>query len=202
MRPRVIVLTSFGGFPGAPVNPTEAIAMLAARRCAGRLQRLGIRLAHVHLPVDFARIKTEIAALFATHRPQAVLHLGLAARRKTLTPELQALNRISLRYPDASGAHATRGLIAPGAPDFLTATAPALRLVHILQGCGIDARVSRNAGAYVCNQTLYLSLLAARGGHRACRVGFIHLPQPSSRLTLRRMSDGVVACLIAMARPC
>ena len=208
--PRTILLTSFGGFPGAAQNPTQAVAAVAARLCARRLRRIGVRLIGAHLPVMFAAIPREIAALHAVHQPQAVLHLGLAPSRKTMTPELRAVNRLSLRYPDASGARAASAVIAKGGRDTLTATLPAARLARLLRSRGIAARPSRNAGGYVCNQALYLSLLKAQP---ECRVGFIHLPHPGSAaiplsrvgahppLTLRLMAQGVSACLLAMAKP-
>ena len=209
---RTILLTSFGAFPGAAQNPTEAVAALAAGLCARRLQRIGLRLVTAHLAVVFVAIPRDIAALHAAHKPRAVLHLGLAVSRKTMTPEARAVNRLSLRHADAGGAWAASAVIARGRPGVLTATFPAARLARILQGTGIDARVSRNAGSYVCNQALYLMLLRAP---LACQVGFIHLPhphplksgRPSSRagarplLTLRHMAAGVAACLMAMARP-
>ena len=108
MARRTLLLTSFGAFPGALVNPTEAVAALAARLVRRRLERIGIELVTACLPVVFAAVGAEVARLQARHAPLATLHLGLASRRDTMTPETRATNRLTLRYPDASGARAQR----------------------------------------------------------------------------------------------
>ena len=192
---RTLLLTSFGAFPGAPVNPSEAVAALADRLAGRRLERIGIRLVAARLPVVFAAVGAEIARLHARHAPIGALHLGLASSRKTMTPEARAGNRLTLRHPDASGACSASASVQAGGASLLSSTLSAARLTRVLRGCGIAARPSRSAGSYVCNQALYLSLLKGVGP-----VGFIHLPQPCAALTARRMAAGVAACLMEMAK--
>lgn len=211
-----ILLTSFGAFPGAPVNPTRPIAALAARHAGPRLARMGLRLACAELPVVFGEIESALAALQAEHQPRAILHLGLAAGRRIMTPEIRAANHVTQRHRDAAGQLSALRAVARGAPETLTATLSAARLARVIKSCGAAAAPSRDAGAYVCNQTLYLSLLhgkrEARGGQLA---GFIHVPRPrapqrltssasapdfsGSRPTLRAMARAVAACLMDIA---
>lgn len=201
--PRTILLTSFGSFPSAPFNPSQAVAVLAMRHVEGRLQRLGIRLVHETLPVVFKLTAPTLHALRQQHRPQAILHLGLAGRRKVVTPEAWAHNKLTTRYPDASGQRSTSSTVTPGGPAVLPASLPAVRLAQVLRASGVPAEVSRDAGSYVCNQTLYLNLLSARAPHAPpCKAGFIHLPRPgiAGRPTLRAMGRGIAACLMATAK--
>jgi len=41
---------------------------------------------------------------------------------------------------------------------------------------GIPAYTSNTAGTYLCNQTLYWTLHAARNAPRPPRIGFVHFP--------------------------
>ena len=134
---RTILLTSFGGFPGAPVNPSQAVAALALQFARGRLQRLGIDLVCENLPVVFALTGPTLSALFAQHRPQAVLHLGLAASRRAVTPESRALNRLTLRHADARDQRSKGNAVLPGGAAILPASLSAARRTRVLRASGL-----------------------------------------------------------------
>ena len=104
-----------------------------------------------------------------TLHPDAILHFGLAARRKYLSVETRALNRVSLLHSDTSGARASCRVIVAGAVHSKRATFPARQIEAALRRAGFHARLSVNAGDYVCNEMLYLSL--SRSQARA--IGFI-----------------------------
>jgi pyroglutamyl-peptidase len=55
------------------------------------------------------------------------------------------------------------------------------RLAFAARAAGIDARLSRDAGRYVCNAALYSTLHSARGG-RPLLVAFVHIPHPRRRM--------------------
>ncbi len=97
-----LLVTAFGAFPGAPSNPTLAIARELERRHGKRLARLSVALHIRVLPVRFAEVEGALVAALEAVRPHVVLHLGLAGRRKTLSVELRALNRLGLLRPDAA----------------------------------------------------------------------------------------------------
>ncbi|MCI0466557.1 MAG: hypothetical protein L0Y57_06070, partial [Beijerinckiaceae bacterium] len=105
--------------------------------------------------------------------PGAILHFGLAARRKWFSIETRALNRQSLLHCDAFGARADRKEIMPGAPYALRSTFPGREIAAALCRAGLPSRLSANAGDYICNETLYLSLARSR----ASVIGFIHVPR-------------------------
>jgi pyrrolidone-carboxylate peptidase len=54
--------------------------------------------------------------------------------------------------------------------------------------------LSRDAGDYVCNQTLYLALAHFEGP-----AGFIHVPPPRPALSLAKMTKAVAAGLVQLA---
>lgn len=167
-----VLVTGFGAFPGARSNPTAALVG-ALQRDRPRLARLGIELVLEILPVAYAEVAPRLESLGAAHRPEAILHFGLAARRKRISIETRAVNRVSRFRRDAAAAMAERGVVLPGFPLHLRATFGAVEIAAALRRAGIDGHLSNNAGKYVCNQTLFLSL--ARSD--AAQIGFIHVPR-------------------------
>ena len=64
----------------------------------------------------------------------------------------------------------------PGGPTAYFATLPLAAMLKALTDEGIPAYTSNTAGTYLCNQTLYWTLHAARDLVRPPAVGFIHFP--------------------------
>lgn len=167
-----ILVTAFGAFPGAPVNPTMSIVAYLAKR-ASTLRRAGIEIRTAVLPVRFAGTRERLAELLADIRPDAVLHLGLAGRRKTISVETRALNRLTILHPDAGRRLSGSLLVENKGPQQRRSRFAADRLVRTISRSGVPARISIDAGDYLCNQVLYLTL----GLHKGL-CGFIHVPKP------------------------
>ena len=169
MSCKSLLVAGFGAFPGQQVNPAQiAMEALARRRAAFALS--GIDLHVSVLPVDRAELSPRLSRLFAMTAPDAVLLLGVAARRKTMSIETRATNRVTLLRADAAKQLPWSREIVHGAPDCFDSPAPAKRLAARARACGVPAQTSRDAGAYLCNEALYLSLLMDR------RAVFIPLP--------------------------
>jgi pyroglutamyl-peptidase len=167
-----ILVTGFGKFPGARKNPTAGLARALGIERA-RFARLGIQLESAVLPVHYAGVGQALARLDETLKPDAILHFGLAARRKFFSVETRALNRLSLLRCDSSGACAPSRAIIPGAPHIARVKFPCREIEAAFRRAGLRCRLSINAGSYICNEALYLSL--ARSQARA--IGFIHVPR-------------------------
>jgi pyroglutamyl-peptidase len=186
-----ILVTGFSGFPGAAKNPTaQMIAALAKYR--SRLARAGIQLELVTLLVVYAQVASHLSFLAHRLQPDAILHFGLAGRRKVLCIETRARNRLSLLHYDAAGMRAERQAIRSGAPFVERSTFPTALVAAALRRAGLRADLSIDAGDYVCNQTLFLSL----SHNHAPLVGFIHVPclgqfqvAPNRALPMRRLSS-------------
>lgn len=194
-----VLLTAFGAFPGAPVNPTKALARLVVARERKRLARLGIEIISAELPVTYAGAESRAQELVERYRPDAVLHLGLAGRRKALTLETRARNRVSILHPDARRAHSGRLLAETGGPGALPARAPTARTVAAMAGAmrGFRAscRASIDAGDYLCNLTLWATLRTP-----APVATFLHIPRPGFRLPLSAMARAATAAILTLAR--
>lgn len=207
-----ILLTGFSSFPGAPVNPTEAIVSAVQSQHNRALKRAGIDVRTAILPVSYAKIETAIGTLIAIHEPDVIIHLGLAARRKTVSIETRARNRLSIVHPDADGRFAESVSIAQDGTTNLPSRWPAARLAKAVSHAGYAAKPSIDAGDYLCNQALYFSL-KNHGG----LCGFIHVPKTRNnsplhqitgnrnkasvqRPTLINLTSGVVAAIRLLAR--
>lgn len=175
-RVRVLV-TAFGAFPGAPSNPTENIVKHLQIFYRRRFALRNTELVTAVMPVRFEGVATRLATLLETHRPDIVIHLGLAARRKTLSIETRALNRLTSIHADATGGLSGASTILRGGEAVRHARWAAAPLAVAMSRRGAPSRTSIDAGDYLCNQTLYLTLGMFNGP-----AGFIHMPRLRRRM--------------------
>lgn len=170
--PLRLLICAFGPFPGVAVNPSARFAGAVVRRRRPALAEVRCEL--MILPTRWAALET-LSRHIAEEAPDGVLILGVAPGRRVVDVETRAVNAASSR-PDAGRGHSPhRRLLPRGAPEHAS-TAPAMPLLRALRATGIPARRSRDAGRYLCNASLYLTLeqFAGRDGPRP--VIFIHLP--------------------------
>ncbi|MDB5485213.1 MAG: peptidase pyroglutamyl peptidase [Tardiphaga sp.] len=168
-----ILVTGFGPFPGASYNPTpELVRRLAALR---RPAFAEVTLIPYVFDVSYGAVDRDLPRLLAAHRPNALLMFGLAQRTRHVRVETRARNAVTQLWPDAAHTRVRkRAIVSDSAA--LTFGPHTSRLLRVALGTGVDARLSRDAGSYLCN---YLSW---RGIEATCRDGgpavaaFIHVP--------------------------
>jgi pyroglutamyl-peptidase len=176
-RPLRILITGFGPFPGAPDNPTGPLVRRLARE-----QRAGVTIkAHV-FATRYRTVDRALPRLLKSFKPDALIMFGLATRSRAIRVETLARNRIS-HHPDAGGF--TRGpcAIDDAFQRSLTARAPAAAILRGLTRAGLPARLSRNAGEYLCNYALWHATRAAGETGGPLVAAFIHVPPLSARMT-------------------
>jgi pyroglutamyl-peptidase len=201
-----ILITGFGPFPGAPYNPTQP---LVARLV--RLRRPAfddVELASHTFPVTYAAVDRQLPELLASHRPDALLMFGLAARTPYLRIETRARNAVTMLWPDAANTRSRKGAIAPEAEAMMFGPHTA-RLLRAARLTGIDARASRDAGAYLCNYLSWRTIESVRAGGPSL-AAFIHIPllarggasqrKGSPRITLDELVDAGEAMLMEMVQ--
>ena len=169
---RTILITGFGRFPGAPVNPAGLVAARLARRRRPAFAATR-RVAHV-FATRYDTVERELPALLAQEKPDIVVMFGVATRARAVRVEQQARNRIA-RFPDAGGHRPAAPMIAPQR-DALRNPLPLARLVKAVRMAGVAAAPSRNAGTYLCNFLYWRALEAAGRADGPSLVIFIHLP--------------------------
>ncbi len=206
-----VLITGFGPFPGAPCNPSGALAERLARRRRPALA--GVRL-HAHVfPTSYAAVDRDLPKLIAKHRPDAILMFGLAARAREVRIETRARNAVA-SLADAAGLSQSRRVIAAPGPARLEARLPVRQLVHAARARAIRAALSRDAGHYVCNYLLWRALEAVNGRKGPRLAAFIHVPRlrrcdvPRSRqqrhrfapADLLRAGEAMLLAIVATAR--
>jgi pyroglutamyl-peptidase len=169
-----VLIAGFGPFPGAPFNPTAALAKSLARRRRPALSEI-IRIAHV-FPTSYAAVERELPDLIARHRPDLVLLFGLAPRTPHLRIETRARNRRSTLFADVDGMHPSMAIRA-GGPAALVAQARQQPLSIAARTARVPARLSTDAGKYLCNFAYWRALELGR--NHGGLVQFVHVPNPS-----------------------
>lgn len=161
-----VLVTGFEPFGGDSVNASqEAVARIDVED----LSRRGLEVTRVTLPVAFVGGPDALEAAIAAHRPDAVICVGEAGGRHEVTPERYAVNDQVARIPDNDGQQPVGHL--DGGPRVLDARIDPQRLADAIQAAGIPARVSEDAGRFVCNAVFRASLVRFFGP-----AVFIHVP--------------------------
>ncbi len=163
-----LLVTAFEPFGGETINASwEAAKKLDGWRCDGSI------VAALALPCAYGLCVAEFMAAHARLRPRAVLMTGQAARRSTVCVERIARNGASRTSRDNLGA---LGSFVADGPARLETTATAAHIARAIRAAGIAARVSSDAGAYVCNALYYGALKRMAESASTAPAIFIHVP--------------------------
>jgi pyroglutamyl-peptidase len=191
-----VLITGFGPFPGMPHNPSGTIATQLATLRRPALQNLS-RAAHL-FPTSYAAVDRELPRLIAKHRPKILLMFGVAGRKRFMRIETIARNRQSVLHPDVAGQTPPTLATARKAPSQRRGRAPFVRLQHAARLAGADARISRDAGTYICNYVYWRALEEAGRSPAPDIIVFVHVPNLRSRK--RRKSTARLPTLSHLVR--
>lgn len=181
--PLHILITGFGPFPGAPFNPTQPLVHRLTRLRRPAFDAVTIT-GHI-FDVSYGAVDRDLPRLLALHRPQALLMFGLAARTRHIRIETRARNAVTQLWPDAAHTRVRRGSIVPD-EDAMAFQAHTLRLARVALSSGVDARLSRNAGSYLCNYLSWRAIEATRNDGGPRLAAFVHVPLVARAGTPRR----------------
>jgi pyroglutamyl-peptidase len=200
-----ILVTGFGPYPGAPYNPTAALVRALTRHKKRGSTRI---VGHV-FATSYAAVERDLPTLIKRHKPDALLMFGLSTRTRQIRIETRARNSVAMTPDAARGNH--RRLIDRGAPFARPLPVPAARLAATLRRLPVPARLSHDAGRYLCNYVSWRATEATttQGGPRV--AAFVHVPlvrrdsppkthhAPFSRARLERAGQALLADMIAVA---
>jgi pyroglutamyl-peptidase len=199
---RTILVTGFEPFGGETVNASWE----AAQKLEGWRHGDTVAVARL-LPCAYdASVKKLISAI-ETLRPDALLMTGQAARRAVVCVERFAHNLDDATAPDNDGALRRALRISRAAPEWLETMASVRTIARAITGAGIPARVSRDAGGFVCNHLYFGALQYLSDKRSAIPAVFVHLPVTpeqaprganEKRLTPTEASDALRAAAAAI----
>jgi pyroglutamyl-peptidase len=202
-----ILITGFGTFPGAPWNPTQPlVARLTKLR---RPAFADVDFSSHIFPVTYKAVDRELPELLKKYRPQAVLMFGLAGRTTHVRIETRARNAVTMLWPDAAQIRSRTGSIGLG-PDAAMFGPHTAKLLRAARATNIDARASRDAGAYLCNYLSWRAIESVGTNRDLHLAAFVHIPllardgmamrKGASRITLEQLVDAGEAMLLEMVR--
>jgi pyroglutamyl-peptidase len=186
---RTILVTGFGPFPGAPVNPTEDLVKTLAR---ARLPHARI-VTHV-FRTSYAAVDKELPVLLNRLRPDALLMFGLAAATPHLRIETWARNGIA-PLADVAGAIPSQRSIAPGRASGLALPTLPGTLLAAARRARIPAAMSKDAGDYLCNYLCWRVAVAVRQRCWPRLAAFIHVPEGMPAADLARAGRAFLAVI-------
>jgi pyroglutamyl-peptidase len=167
-----ILIYGFGPYRRFRDNVTEKII----RRLPRRRQ-----LRKIIFPVRFHR--RQFIDAVGKHEPEVILGLGQCSRGRRLRIERRAVNK---RRNDKREK-----------PKPIVRGGPRRLPTHLKLNIGSAARISRNAGDYVCNYSMYVILDYLKRRRAPVRFGFVHIPHDfdsgRASLILARAIDTIAA---------
>lgn len=171
-RPRRLLLTGFGPFPGVPDNPTAA---LVAALDGWAPQGKGDWQVHGAVFVtEWNGLAERHQQALADVQPALGLHLGVHGKATALHVESTAHNALDFGRPDAAGVQVRGALIAADGPVRWQTRFSTDQVAQALLDADLPAVVSDDPGRYLCN-ALYALALHDPASPPAL---FLHVPMP------------------------
>ena len=165
-----ILVTGFDPFGGEKVNPAlEAVKSLPS-------EIHGAEIHWVEIPTVFYKAAEVLETAIVRFQPDAVLCIGQAGGRASLTPERVAINQDDARIPDNQGNQPIDTPIRLDGQAAYFSTLPIKAMVQAIKEEGIPATVSNTAGTFVCNHLMYQALYLTDKKFPDMRAGFMHIP--------------------------
>ena len=165
-----ILVTGFDPFGGEKVNPAlEAVKSLPS-------EIHGAEIHWVEIPTVFYKAAEVLETTIARYQPDAVLCIGQAGGRASLTPERVAINQDDARIPDNQGNQPIDTPIRLDGQAAYFSTLPIKAMVQAIKEEGLPATVSNTAGTFVCNHLMYQALYLTDKKFPDMRAGFMHIP--------------------------
>ena len=174
-----ILVTGFDPFGGEQVNP----ALEAVKSLPSVIH--GAEIRWVEIPTIFYKSAEVLEAEIVRFQPDAVLCIGQAGGRASLTPERVAINQDDARIPDNQGNQPIDTPIRLDGEAAYFSTLPIKAMVQAIKEEGLPATVSNTAGTFVCNHLMYQSLYLADKKFPNMRAGFMHIPYMTEQVVNR-----------------
>lgn len=174
-----ILVTGFDPFGGDMMNPAfEAVKLLPATVA-------GAEIVVLEVPTVFAKSAEVVKQGILQHKPDAVLCIGQAGGRASITVEKVGINLAEARIPDNENNQPSGVKLVEDGETAYFATLPVKAMVTSIKKLGIPAHISYTAGTFVCNDIMYRLLHLLKTEFPNIRGGFIHVPFDTAQVVDR-----------------
>ncbi|KAJ2948765.1 hypothetical protein O0L34_g8024 [Tuta absoluta] len=189
----IVLVTGFGPFVGHPVNASwEAVKLMNKDKIE---KKHHIELVQLEIPVTYQNVDEFVPALWETHEPKLMIHVGVSNIAKEITLEMQAHRKGYQRMDYFNERPANHVCTAEGAIRLHTK----LNVERICKEYNntspekTSAITSLDAGRYLCEYIYYTSL-----SRDNTRTLFVHVPDTniySSEQTARGLERILDLCM-------
>lgn len=163
-----ILITTFDPFGGETTNAAmQALELVESEDC---------EIIKLIVPTSFERSVDAVCKAICEYKPSAVIMLGQAAERASITPERVAINIDDASIADNDDYKPKDKPIVENGPAAYFSTLPIKEMVSDMKLRGIPAQISNSAGTFVCNHLMYGVLHFLSIMFPETPAGFIHLP--------------------------
>jgi len=171
MKHMKILFTGFEPFENSTLNPSQEVLNILGTEIFTRGE-----IRTCLLPVDTTSAPGILLANIEECLPDAVICLGQATGRSSISLEKVAINQLDFRIPDNQGNQIRSKLIQESGQDAYFASLPLEFLHDRMSAAEIPCEISYTAGTYLCNQVFYTLMHHIRSNQLSLLGGFIHFP--------------------------
>lgn len=196
-----ILITGFEPFGGEKINPAYEVV-----KNLGKID--GVELIKLEIPTVFQKASKLIFDKIEEVKPDAILSIGQAGGRTSITPEVMGINLRDARIEDNEGNKPICEIIFEDGQDGLFSTLEVRNIVENIKNAGIPAELSYTAGTFVCNDVLYSVLYYIKKNNLDIKAGFIHVPfileqvidkRNTPSMTLENITKGIEIAIKTIA---
>ena len=165
-----ILVTGFDPFGGEAINPAFEAVKLLPNTIAGA------EVVKIEIPTVYGKSGKAVEEGIKQYKPDAVLCVGQAGGRSTMTVEKVAINLAEARIKDNEGNQPIDEPLQIDGERAYFATIPVKAMVNNIRKHGIPANISYTAGTFVCNDVMYNLLYMLDKKYPEIKGGFVHVP--------------------------
>jgi len=165
-----ILVTGFDPFGGEKINP----ALVAVKQLPNDID--GVQIVKKEIPTVFNKSIEILYKALKEEQPDAVICVGQAEGRSTISVERVAINQDDALIPDNEGTQPIDRMIISDGPAAYFSTLPIKAMVRDMKASKIPASISNTAGTFVCNHLMYAALHYAALNQSNLKAGFVHIP--------------------------
>ena len=165
------IITGFEPFGDYAYNPVQDLAQEMNGKRAGGFEVIGLVLPCTYYGAF--QLLTERMDRFS---PDLVIGSGLASRVRCIRFEAFGRNVMNGKYADADGRKPDNQPIVNGGKEFYPTNVNNVHLADSLNGAGIPAEVSVDAGGFICNSFIYLTARKISEEQLPVKFAFFHTP--------------------------